>query len=147
MLHSIYRPFMLLILEPMCLNLCMFSAIILGIQYLFFGAFPLVFRNNHSFELWQIGSTFIGMSIGMVAAVASGPWYVVRRASMSSFFSRGPTTNLIPSRWRRNYQRLIREHEGRGAAQGESEPEYRLPPAIAGAPLVTIGLFWFAWTT
>lgn len=28
-----------------------------------------------------------------------------------------------------------------------AEPECRLPPAIGGAPLVTGGLFMFAWTT
>ena len=39
-LHSLYRPFLLLLLEPMCFNLCLFSAILLGILYLFFGAFP-----------------------------------------------------------------------------------------------------------
>ena len=70
---------MLLVLEPMCLNLCLFSAIILGIQYLFFGAFDIVFRNNHNFELWQIGLTFSGISVGMLAAVATGPWYVERK--------------------------------------------------------------------
>jgi hypothetical protein len=65
---------MLLVLEPMCLNLCLFSAIVLGIQYLFFGAFGIVFRNNHNFELWQIGLTFSGISVGMLAAVATVPW-------------------------------------------------------------------------
>ena len=37
-LNSCYRPFMLLLLEPMCLNLCLFSALLLGTLYLFFGA-------------------------------------------------------------------------------------------------------------
>lgn len=73
-LRSIYRPFMLLVLEPMCLSLCLFSAIILGIQYLFFGAFGVVFRNNHNFELWQVGLTFSGISVGMLAAVATVFW-------------------------------------------------------------------------
>lgn len=30
---------------------------------------------------------------------------------------------------------------------GLSEPEYRLPPAIAGGILVPIGLFWYAPST
>lgn len=46
---SLYRPFQLLFLEPMCFNLCLFSAILLGILYLFFGAFPLVFENVSCF--------------------------------------------------------------------------------------------------
>ncbi|KAM4062962.1 major facilitator superfamily protein [Hirsutella rhossiliensis] len=49
--RSLLRPFQLLIFEPMCLNLCIFSALLLGILYLFFGAFPLVFGTNHGFNL------------------------------------------------------------------------------------------------
>ena len=58
--HSIYRPFSLLLLEPMCSNLCIFSALLLGILYLFFGCFPLVFENNHGFQAWQVGLSFLG---------------------------------------------------------------------------------------
>ena len=39
----------LLIFEPMCLNLCIFSALSIGILYLFFGVFPLVFMTHHNF--------------------------------------------------------------------------------------------------
>ncbi|KAH6615398.1 major facilitator superfamily domain-containing protein [Boeremia exigua] len=46
-LWSCIRPFQLLIFEAMFLNLCLLSEMLLGILYLFFGAFPLVFRNNH----------------------------------------------------------------------------------------------------
>lgn len=34
----------------------MFSAILLGVLYLFFGAFEVVFENNHNFNLWQVVS-------------------------------------------------------------------------------------------
>lgn len=44
-LRSIYRPGMLLALEPMCLCLCIYSALLLGILYLFFGAFQVVFQS------------------------------------------------------------------------------------------------------
>lgn len=64
-LRSVYRPFLLLALEPMCLSLCIFSAILLGVLYLFFGAFELVFENNHHFNLWQTGLSFTGLFVGM----------------------------------------------------------------------------------
>ena len=64
---------MLLIFEPMCLNLCVLSAILLGIQYLFFGAFNVVFASNYGFKLWQIGLTFSGISVGMIIAIATDP--------------------------------------------------------------------------
>ncbi|KAJ6141653.1 hypothetical protein N7470_010043 [Penicillium chermesinum] len=121
-LRSMYRPILLLVLEPMCLNLCLFSAILLGIIYLFFGAFQLVFENVYGFELWQRGLCFMGIFVGMVCGILTDPF------------------------WRRNYKRLERNHRRRADADDEFRPEWRLPPAIAGAPLVTIGMFIFAWT-
>ncbi|GFG24461.1 transcription activator of gluconeogenesis acuK [Aspergillus udagawae] len=121
-LRSTYRPWLLLALEPMCLNLCIFSAILLGILYLFFGAFQLVFGNVYGFELWQRGLSFLGLFVGMVFAILSDPF------------------------WRRIYVRLEEKHEKAVGKPDDFQPEWRLPPAILGGPLVTIGLFMFAWT-
>ncbi|KKZ68044.1 hypothetical protein EMCG_06254 [[Emmonsia] crescens] len=121
-LRSVYRPMMLLTMEPMCLNLCIFSAILLGILYLFFGAFQLVFSTLHGFTLSQIGLSFMGLFVGMMFAISSDPL------------------------WRKNYARLVHKRETKVGKIGEYEPEWRLPPAIAGAPLVSIGIFIFAWT-
>ena len=49
--------------------------------------------------------------------------------------------------WHKNYLKLLAKREKETGEEGVSEPEFRLPPAIAGAPLVTIGMFWFGWTT
>ncbi|QSS61422.1 MFS multidrug transporter [Histoplasma capsulatum] len=122
-LRAVYRPMMLLALEPMCLSLCIFAAILLGIIYLFFGAFQLVFSTLHGFTLSQVGLSFLGLFVGMMIAILSDPL------------------------WRRNYTRLARKREMKVGKLGEYEPEWRLPPAIAGAPLVSIGIFIFAWTT
>ena len=73
LLTSIYRPFHLLTLEPMCLNLCLFSAVLLGVLYLFFGAFNLVFSSNHGFQLWQIGLSFSGLLAGLIFGIATDP--------------------------------------------------------------------------
>ncbi|KAF2764237.1 MFS general substrate transporter [Teratosphaeria nubilosa] len=115
LLWSCIRPFQLLTFEPMCLNLCLLSAILLGIIYLFFGAFALVFENNHGFNQWQIGLTFLGILVGMLLGVSLDPI------------------------WRRNYDRLVRNNGG------VSEPEFRLPPTILGAMLVPVSLFGFGW--
>jgi hypothetical protein len=116
-IRSLYRPFLLLVLDPMCLNLCLFSSILLGILYLFFGAFNLVFTNVHGFNLYQIGLSFFGLVVGMLLAIASDPL------------------------WQRNYLRLVRNNSNK------SEPEYRLPPSIGGSVLTVIGLFWFIMRT
>ncbi|KAL4957963.1 MFS transporter [Aspergillus filifer] len=121
-LQSLYRPVLLLTLEPMCLNLCIYSAILLGILYLFFGAFQLVFGNVYFFNLYQRGLAFLGLLVGMAFAIASDPF------------------------WRRIYRKLEATHERAVGVADDFQPEWRLPPAIAGAPLVTIGLFIFAWT-
>jgi hypothetical protein len=118
--YSLLRPFQLLFLEPMCFNLCLFSAILLGILYLFFGAFGLVFQGNHGFTLSQTGLSFLGIFVGMVLGSLTDPL------------------------WQRNYSRLIRQREVVTGEIGGSEPEYRLPPAIAGGFLVPVGLFLFA---
>jgi hypothetical protein len=106
----------------MCLILCLYSSVLLGVLYLFFGAFGLVFEENHGFNLWQVGLTFLGLTVGMVLG------------SCSTLY------------WNKNYRRLLARHEKENGEKG-SEPEYRLPPAIGGAPLVVIGIMWFGWTT
>lgn len=115
--YSLLRPFQIIAFEPMALILNLYSAIILGILYLFFGAFPLVFEGVYGFTLWQTGLTFLGMLLGMLlGALSSGFWVKVRA-------------------------RLIQRNGGK------LEPEFRLPAVMIGSMFVTIGLFWFAWTT
>ena len=109
-------------MEIMVANLCLFSAILLGILYLFFGAFDLVFKEVYNFSEWQIGLSFVGLLIGMLVAVLTDPL------------------------WHRNFHRLVRNYEKKTGRPNASEPEFRLPPAIGGAPFTTIGLFIFAWT-
>jgi multidrug resistance protein len=114
-LRVLLRPFQLLF-ETMCLCLDLYSAILLGTLYLFFGAFPLVFETNHGMNMWQAGLTFLGIIVGMLLAAASNPI------------------------WARTRKRLVND------SNGTSEPEYRLRPALLGGVLVPIGLFWFGWT-
>lgn len=120
---SLLRPFQILIFEPMALILNLYSAILLGILYLFFGAFPLVFQGTYGFNLWQTGLTFLGMLVGMFCAALLGPLWVKIRAQ------------------------LIDKNARLTGVEGKAEPEYRLPSAILGSFLVTVGLFWFGWSS
>jgi hypothetical protein len=104
-------------LKQQCLCLCTLSAILLGVLYLFFGAFPLVFKNNHGFTLSQSGLSFLGILVGMIVGVLTDPL------------------------WARNYRRLLRQYEARTGQKGACEPEFRLPPTILGSFLVPISLF------
>lgn len=107
----------------MVLSLCLYSAILLGTLYLFFGAFPLVFSTNHGFNLWQVGLSFMGICVGMILTLGLDPLWVRIRA------------------------KLTRDLEEKTGEKGGSEPEFRLPPAILGSVLVPVGIFFFGWTT
>lgn len=97
----------------MCLNLCTFSALLLGILYLFFGAFQLVFEKVYHLGEWQRGMCFGGLLVGEVFAVVSNPiwswyWKKLRRGAV---------------------EKALREGKS-GAEDGkiDIEPEWRLPP-------------------
>ncbi|KAK9492852.1 hypothetical protein V1508DRAFT_130692 [Lipomyces doorenjongii] len=64
---SIKLPFELIIFEPMVL------AVNLGILYLSFEAFQLVYQYMHGFKTQYLGLTSIGLMIGQVLAGASEP--------------------------------------------------------------------------
>ncbi|KAH7024834.1 major facilitator superfamily domain-containing protein [Microdochium trichocladiopsis] len=121
---SLLRPFQLLFFEPMCLNLCLYAAILLGIIYLFFGAFPLIFHTVYYFNSWQSGLSFLGIMLGTLVG-----------------FLIEPMRNCI-SQWLYSSRDNVS-----GGARGEDTPEFRLVPAILGSVLVPAGLFMFAWTT
>ena len=106
----------LLTLEPMLFLLCLWSALLLGIIYLLFEAYPIVME-QHGFNLWQTGLSFLGILVGMLLALASMPF------------------------WARLYK------QAREAAGGKAPPEARLLPSMPGAFLTVIGLFIFAFTS
>ncbi|KAK4111287.1 MFS general substrate transporter [Canariomyces notabilis] len=120
--YSLLRPFQILIFEPMALILNVYTAMLLGMLYLFFGAFPLIFTTNHGFNLWQVGLTFMGLLVAMVIACLSTPL------------------------WNRIRERLV-ERRRKETGILKDEPEDQLPQVIVGAPLITGGLFWFGFTT
>ncbi|VUC22870.1 unnamed protein product [Clonostachys rosea] len=119
---TLLRPFQLFFLEPMCFCLNIYSAILLGILYLFFGAIPQIFRTNYDMNLWQSGLTFLGIIIGMALAALTSPFWVLMRT------------------------RLVVRHREETGKEDASEPEYQLPSAMVGGVLIPAGLFWFAWT-
>lgn len=83
-----------------------------------FGAFPIVYRQQRGWNEGISGLPFIGVAIGMFAALAYTIFYDNNR-----------------------YLKCV-EKSGKGFAP----PEDRLPPGIVGGIVLPIGLFWFAWT-
>lgn len=104
--------------EPVVASFTSYVAINFGMLYSFFAAFPYVFETQYSFNLGQVGLTFLGLGVGVVIGCA-----------------------LIIVLARTVYQRQKAK-----ASDGKVPPEARLYIAMIGSILLPVSLFWFAWT-
>lgn len=111
------RPWLLLIYEPIVMLLSIYIAIIYGILYSLFGAFPIVFQRYRGWSPGVGGLAFLGVLVGMLFALA---WII---------FYENP-----------RYIRIVDKHNG------VAPPEVRLVTAMIGAVSIVIGLAIFAAT-
>ncbi|CEP20543.1 YHK8 [Cyberlindnera jadinii] len=111
------RPLLLLLRDPMMAVLCSYTGLALGIVYLFFVAFPYIFRTVYGFGIWQQGLTFMGMLIGMIVGGSFAPYF------------------------QKVYNSRVHSHDG------EDIPEFRFYPLMCGVIVVPMGLFIIAWTS
>ncbi|KAG9950859.1 MFS general substrate transporter, partial [Aureobasidium melanogenum] len=121
-LHTLFaitltRPFRFLFTEPITIGAAAYNGFIYGLVYLFNEAFPLVFGDNHGFNVGEQGLSFLGLALGSVVGVAIYP---------------------IQERY---YLHKVARNDGKGV------PEARIWLARFGAFLLPISLFWFAWTS
>ncbi|KAJ4301842.1 hypothetical protein N0V90_003938 [Kalmusia sp. IMI 367209] len=112
------RPWILLFREPIVFLLSLYMAIIYGTLYMLFGAYPIVYRLGRGWNEGVGGLPFVGVAIGMLAAVTYTIVYDNKR-----------------------YLKCVKN-----SPTGFAAPEDRLPTAIVGGIALPIGLFWFAWT-
>jgi multidrug resistance protein len=112
------RPWILLFCEPIVLLLSLYHAIIYGILYMLFGAFPIVYRVGRHWNEGVSGLPFIAVAVGVLAAIT----YVI----------------LVDNK---QYMKKVNE-----SGKGYTTPEARLPMCLIGGIALPIGLFWFAWT-
>jgi MFS family permease len=114
---ALSRPWILLFREPIVFILSLYMAIVYGTLYMLFSAYPIVYEESRGWSAGISGLAFIGVLIGMLAAV---------------------TYTIYPENPR--YQKVV-ERNG-----GMAPPEARLPSTIIGGICLPVGLFWFAWT-
>ncbi|KAH7385645.1 major facilitator superfamily domain-containing protein [Pyrenochaeta sp. MPI-SDFR-AT-0127] len=112
------RPWVLLFCEPIVLLLSLYHAIIYGILYMLFGAFPIVYRQGRGWNEGVSGLPFVAVAIGVLLAIT----YVI-------VFDN------------KQYMKKVN-----ASGVGYTTPEARLPMCIVGGIVLPIGLFWFAWT-
>ncbi|KAG1763905.1 major facilitator superfamily domain-containing protein [Suillus placidus] len=121
---SCRTPFQLLLFDRMALLLDFWNALILGILYLAFQAFPIIFEDVHGFNMQTTGLAFTGIGLGMLLAISTQP-----------LWNRGVPFSLAL------YAREAAKYNG------DPPPEMRLIMGQVGAILVPVGLFWLAFTT
>jgi len=116
-LVSCYRPFQLIFFDRMALLLDIWISLVLGIVYLTFQAFPVIFQGHHGFNMQMTGLSFCGIGAGMVIGLCTQPI------------------------WNRINANLRIKHNGNPPLEGW------LLAGMAGAVCIPISLFWLAFTT
>jgi hypothetical protein len=111
------RPIIMCAQEPILLLVNIYIALVYGILYLFFEAFPVSFEEQRGWNLGVSALPFLGILIGVLLGVTFIITYTKTR-----------------------FARSFKQH-------GKVIPEERLLPMIVGGVMLPIGLFWFAWTS
>jgi MFS transporter, DHA1 family, multidrug resistance protein len=106
------RPLHMLVTEPIVFLISLYMSYIYGIVYSLLEAYPYVFEGIHGMSPGVGGLTSIGLIVGQLLACA-----------------------LLLSRHSTYTRRLAATHN-------KIIPEWRLAPAIVGAPAFTAGIFW-----
>ncbi|KAL4807558.1 major facilitator superfamily domain-containing protein [Aspergillus unguis] len=114
----LFRPVQMLILEPILVLITLYLALVYGILYLFFEAYPVSFQEVRGWTNEGIaGLPFLGIMIGVLCGVALIVWQTKTR-----------------------FAHKLQKH-------GRVIPEERLVPMMVASVLLPAGLFWFGWTS
>ncbi|CAD6920454.1 unnamed protein product [Tilletia controversa] len=113
---NLTRPWQLIAYEPIVMILSLYIAIIYGVLYSFFGAFPIVFQLGRGWNAGVGGLAFLGILVGMIAALA---WIILYDNPRYVGLIKKEVTGIVP-------------------------PEARLQGSQIGGILIVIGLASFA---
>jgi MFS family permease len=120
---TLFRPFVMLVREPIVAAFSIYHAVLFSVLFSFFEVFPIVFGGVYGFNVGTTGISFLGIVIGVIIGIG------VQLAIDRHFY----------------YKKTLARQ-----AQGDFTslpPEERLYAAMVGAPLISIGLFWFGWSS
>uniref|UniRef100_A0A060T6E5 ARAD1B15224p n=1 Tax=Blastobotrys adeninivorans TaxID=409370 RepID=A0A060T6E5_BLAAD len=116
---SLLRPFKLLF-EVIVFLVTIYMAVLYGLLYMFFFAYPVIFMEGKGWSASLTGLTFIPIMVGVLLSTAVSPFV------------------------NKDYVKRAKRYTDRG----EVPPaELRLIPMMVGCWAVPIGLFIFAWTS
>ncbi|KLJ11950.1 hypothetical protein EMPG_12901 [Blastomyces silverae] len=114
---NLSRPFVMAVLEPICIFWNFYIAVVYSILYLCFVAYPIVFRQIRGWSVGESGLAFLGIGVGSLTTVAVEP--LLRR--MINSHKLDPETGKVP-------------------------PESMVSVVCIAAILIPAGELWFAWT-
>ncbi|KAF2448197.1 bicyclomycin resistance protein [Karstenula rhodostoma CBS 690.94] len=112
------RPFVMLLKEPILDLVTIYMAVIYGILYLFFEAYPIAFQEERGWNPGVGALPFLSITIGVILG-----------------------GGIIIFTTKTRFARKFKENNG------VVVPEERLIPMIIGGFLFPAGMFWFAWTS
>ena len=108
----------MLVRSPVIAMCCTIALLIYGTMNIVFSTLGLVFQQRYRFSTGQSGLIYIGMALG----------------SVTGAFVSGQTNDKLVAVLTKRYG-------------GETYPEYRIPPILLGAILISTGLLEYGWTS
>ncbi|KAK3385412.1 major facilitator superfamily domain-containing protein [Podospora didyma] len=151
---SVYRPFHLLLTEPVIFFFSLWVAFAWGVLYLTFASIPIVFRRQYLWNIEQAGYMFVAMIVGAILATVVGIWQeqILHHPHWVNSPPPPPTDSsneACPSR------RRVGDDEARSSSAvwafmrrhfPADAPESRLYFTCLTSTLLPIGLFVFGFT-
>ncbi|KIK56943.1 hypothetical protein GYMLUDRAFT_173629 [Collybiopsis luxurians FD-317 M1] len=114
--RTVVHPWRMMANEPILMLLTVYMALLYGVLYALFEAFPVIFAVHRGFTVTQTGLIFIGIGIGGVLTTLLNMYFATR-------------VNKIIPRWK-----------------GFPPAEVRLPPAMIGSVMLVVSALWMGWT-
>ena len=115
--HNLARPFVLMVTEPICIFWDVYIALVYGVLYLCFVAYPIVFSQQRGWSPGMTGLSYVGIGTGTVIVIALEP--AIRR--------------------------MINAHK-HDPATGRPPPEAMVSVVCIAGLLIPAGELIFAWT-
>ncbi|KAJ4856730.1 major facilitator superfamily domain-containing protein [Trichoderma breve] len=116
---ALFRPLLMLAIEPITTLFCLYSALEFATLFSFFAAIPYVFQEVYHFSTEQVGLVFVSIIIGCVLGA-------ITLILCNKYFYLPQVTKYPPH---------------------QVPPEHRLYAAMIGSIGLPLGLFWFGWTS
>ncbi|KAF4556524.1 Efflux pump-like protein 2 [Elsinoe fawcettii] len=72
---SLKRPFLMMVKEPLLSLTSLYLALVYALQYMFFQAYPVIFRGIYGLQIDEIGLSYIPIMFGVVVAFGIFSWF------------------------------------------------------------------------